>query len=223
MLFNRHRNDSASALTVVRDLVEIFAILAAGVWAFYIFVYENRWLPAQQQPRLDFTATMQRLSRHDGLRAVRAEVRVRNVGTVKVQFLAFSITIVGSKVTVSREIRTARTQGALNTLEAYYAISGATPVYRTSYLTHAANPAYSADLFLEPGEESDREVVTYAPVGKFDRLTLTISALYTKDSGLPIATSVTYGEDGVPAFTPVSSAAAVIQVQAPFAALDLQD
>jgi hypothetical protein len=34
------------AVAIVRDVVEVVAIIAAGAWAFYIFAYENRIKPA---------------------------------------------------------------------------------------------------------------------------------------------------------------------------------
>ncbi len=42
-----------SRLRAVRDLAEVIAIVAAGMWALYIFVYEQRIKPALQQPAVN--------------------------------------------------------------------------------------------------------------------------------------------------------------------------
>lgn len=220
MLLRRRQGDSPNFLATARDLVEIVAILAAGIWAFYIFVYENRWLPAQQPPRLTFTASMQHLSTHEGLETVRALVRVQNIGSVKVQFLAFSVTIIGSQVRAAAK-RSPDQEGPVNTLERYYTITGAVPIYRLAYLTHGANSAYSTDYFLESGELSEREIITYVPVGQFNRLNLVISGLYTKSKAQPIPTTVVYGKDGVPMYSVLSNSSDITRVQASFASLDL--
>jgi hypothetical protein len=43
----------------VRDVV---AIVAAGVWAFYVFAYENRIKPSLAGPEVNVVASMQRLN-----------------------------------------------------------------------------------------------------------------------------------------------------------------
>ena len=48
---------------IVRDVVEIVAILAAGFWAFYVFVYENRIKPSFSDPQVSVGATLEKTSR----------------------------------------------------------------------------------------------------------------------------------------------------------------
>ena len=37
-------------MAIVRDVVEVIAIVAAGIWAFYVFAYENRIKPSISNP-----------------------------------------------------------------------------------------------------------------------------------------------------------------------------
>src|SRR5450755_4209345 len=89
---------STNRLAAVRDVVEIVAILAAGLWAMYVFIYENRIKPALLEPTVSVTATMEALGHDRGLTAVRLDTHIVNVGTVRARFLAYSVTVLGSQV-----------------------------------------------------------------------------------------------------------------------------
>ncbi|MGB8627603.1 MAG: hypothetical protein WCD03_15755 [Candidatus Cybelea sp.] len=47
-------------------MVEIVAIVLAGAWAFYVFIYENRIKPSFTDLQTDVSATMQKTSQRDG-------------------------------------------------------------------------------------------------------------------------------------------------------------
>jgi hypothetical protein len=53
MLFGARRSRDPHAFAVVRDIVEVVAIVAAGIWAFYVFAYENRIKPSLADPNVD--------------------------------------------------------------------------------------------------------------------------------------------------------------------------
>src|SRR5271170_4421999 len=91
----RHRSHVTA---MIRDVVEVVAILAAGAWAFYIFIYENRIVPATAHPEVNFAASLQKVSRHNGLIGVRLETDMRNIGTVHAHFLGFAVAVVGERI-----------------------------------------------------------------------------------------------------------------------------
>jgi hypothetical protein len=74
--FRRDRTGEASTLTMVRDIVEIVAIVAAGIWAFYVFVYENRIKPTLQPPDVTITGSIERIGRVHGLDTIRLTTAV---------------------------------------------------------------------------------------------------------------------------------------------------
>src|SRR5579872_6317249 len=98
MLF---RNDSEHGGTLrnVHDIIEIVAIVAAGIWAFYIFIYENRILPAQAPPAATFAATLEKVSERNGLIGVRLVTKIRNIGTVTDNFLGLAVYVAGQRIT----------------------------------------------------------------------------------------------------------------------------
>ena len=88
VLFGRHDAKRRTTVGLIRDVVEVVAIVAAGAWAFYIFAYENRIKPSWASPEVNFTATMQRLGERNGLIAVRVHQTMHNFGTVPANFWA---------------------------------------------------------------------------------------------------------------------------------------
>jgi hypothetical protein len=76
---NRIHRHHISAL--VRDIVEVVAIIAAGIWALYTFVYAERVKPASEPPTVLLTGSMHmpgrpRLSSRTKARPSFSEARV---------------------------------------------------------------------------------------------------------------------------------------------------
>ena len=61
MFPHRDRNGRDDRIAVVRDVVEVVAIVAAGIWAFYIFAYENSFKPSHAPPAINVKTTLQKL------------------------------------------------------------------------------------------------------------------------------------------------------------------
>jgi hypothetical protein len=87
-------------------------------------------------------------------------------------------------------------------------------------LTHAANPRFQADYFLQPGEDSTQDIITYAPANRFNRLTLSVSALYTKDLQ-PIGATMAFNSQGIAVFQTSAASNDVMRIETPLASLDL--
>lgn len=196
----RKRERLGSVLEIVRDAVEIAAITVAGVWAIYIFVYENRIKPSQGPPELTYTATMERLGEHGGLVGVRLQTETRNVGSVRVHFLGVSMTVLASRIAAHGSALPAVVTPTSNDLAAFYSATVAVPVYRRAYLTQLADPSTGADDWLDPGgiERADR--IFYIPKGRFDSLIAMVDDTYTKDETHTIPTTMTISPGGMPVF-----------------------
>ena len=187
-------------LRVLRDAVEVVAIVAAGAWAFYVFAYENRIKPSQAPTQLTYTVTMEKGGTHDGLTAIKLKIYIKNIGTVRAHFLAFALWITGEKVEPSRTAREPQTIGDLKTLNAFYTTSSPVPVFGYTYLTHLADPKTGIDFSLDPGNDSEREALFYVPAGRFDLLEANLSARFTKFEDKPIPVRVRMNERGIPVF-----------------------
>lgn len=205
MLLRRNDSGERDAISTIRDIVEIVAIIAAGCWAFYVFVYENRIKPSFATPDINVTATMQQLSTRNGLTAVRLSVTLHNVGTVTARLLALVVNVNGQRVVA--EIRRPHNSnlGIDYDSSNYFRLGAPIAVYTWAYLTRQGDPSSQHGTELDPGGSIENDRIFYVPRGRFDLLTLGIDAPYTKyDETIP--TSLVFqANGGVKAVTAASA------------------
>jgi hypothetical protein len=187
-MFSSHRrsggDDHHATITLVRDVVEIVAILAAGIWAFYVFAYENRIRPSFAQPEMNIDATLQRLSDRNGEIAVGLHLELRNVGTVNAHFLGLAINVYGQRVIAAQPGISPANDPLRYEHKAFYKLDAPVPVYGWAYVTKYGNPKTGVQSDLDPGTSIENYRVFYVPKGKFDLLTVGIDAPYTKSERL---------------------------------------
>jgi hypothetical protein len=179
LIFGR-RNDREGAVAVVRDIVEIVAIVTAGIWAFYIFAYENRIKPSWATPEVNFAATMQRIGSHNGLTAVRLHQEMQNIGTVPAYFLGLAVNVYGERVTKPPRRNQPPLPGTNYKYGAYFLRSAADPVYSQAYVTRLGDPSSTQTTELDPGDKLANDYTFYVPVGRYDLLTIEINGIFTK-------------------------------------------
>ncbi len=185
------------ALAIVRDVVEVVAIVAAGVWAFYVFVYENRIKPSIAQPEIDVTASLQRLSERRGLIAAGLHLKFHNIGTVKAHFLGVAVNVYGQRVAFTASPRPVeRSGGTYYGYDAYYRLEQDGTVYSFGYITHLGNPATRQDTELDPGTTIENYRTFYVPVGRFDLLSVGIDVPYTKYDERTLPAHLAVGPSG---------------------------
>lgn len=78
MFGRRERNEPLATLP---DAVEIIAIVAAGLWALYVFAYEQRLKPASEPPSLRLTGSLHKLGTHNGLIQLAIKATISNNGS----------------------------------------------------------------------------------------------------------------------------------------------
>ncbi|MGA7248756.1 MAG: hypothetical protein WBW89_13450 [Candidatus Cybelea sp.] len=177
------------------------AIVAAGIWAFYVFAYENRIKPSLGNPEVAFSATMSKVSEHNGMIGIQLNTEMRNVGSVKAHFLGYVIWVSGRKIRPSNHIRVPTTTKNILSLDgAFYSQSRRTAVYGYGYLTNLADTTTTADLLLEPGDDEKNQDVFYIPKGKFDLLEAYLLARYTKHDEAVTPTKLEFAKDALPTF-----------------------
>lgn len=181
MFPHRDRNGRDDRIAVVRDVVEVVAIVAAGIWAFYIFAYENSFKPSHAPPAINVKTTLQKLGAHDGLIAVRIRTELRNSSTVPVRLLGFALTLYGQRVTASSHELPQTITATNERLRGFYQTSPAVPVYSTAHLSKAVDPSATYDSQLAPDNSWDEEEVTYVPQRLFNLVTVSVNVLYTRD------------------------------------------
>lgn len=81
----------------VRHIVEAVALVAAGVWAFYTFIYQEKIKPAQEPASLDDTISVERLG-HDRTRDVlEISIHLHNDGKTEFEIAADGFNVWGDR------------------------------------------------------------------------------------------------------------------------------
>lgn len=204
---------------MLRELVEVAAILVAGVWGLYIFVYENNIKPTLAPPAPSISIDMRHVGDDGGLAVIRVEETIHNPGVTEVDFLGHSMTVIGSRLTSLRRPIAAKPQPYENDLEGYAQPSGQVPVFREAFVTSLGDKRSGRGLFVEPGQTTTFSHEFYVPRARFSLLTVWIVAAYEKSAAY-VPTSLTIEPSGLPKFqwppnTPEYS------IAAPLAELDL--
>ena len=141
----------------VREIVEVAAILLAGLWALYVFVYENRIKPALAPPTLSIDVQMRHVGNDGNLAVVRIDETIRNPGTTAVFFLGHAITVLGSNAIALKSSQPATADSTSNELQAYYRYTTPEPIFRDAFVTQQGDPKTGLVEFVTPdGVSVDR-------------------------------------------------------------------
>jgi hypothetical protein len=204
LFWRRHNDENIQRFEVVqrtRDIIEIVAIVLAGVWAIYTFVYQNRIQPASAPPEITVNAQLQRVGAQKGLLAIRVITHFKNVGSVTAHFLGYAVTVYGTTVIPrARPQPIERVYKGVYNRTTFYSLTRPVVAYSEAFLTNATDPTIGSDLFIHPGEEVQNDRTIYVPEHRFDRISLSMDDVFTKSTDFPIPTTLTYGRDGFPQF-----------------------
>jgi hypothetical protein len=193
------RQRRSHAVWIIRDIVEVAAIVIAGIWAFYVFAYENRIKPSLADPELNFVVTMDKVGQRGSLIGVRLHSEIHNTGTVRANIVGLSYWVLGKRVEPTLRPSAAVVSHGSAVLKAFYTESAGTPVFGRAYLTRMADPASSSTTELDPGSVLARDTVFFVPAGRFDYLEAHLGAEFTKQSQ-PTPTTITFNAAHLPVF-----------------------
>lgn len=65
---------------LVKDYVQVVALLLAASWAIWVFLYENVYKPAREEPNVVVSTSLEEGGRGKGLIAVKARATAKNLG-----------------------------------------------------------------------------------------------------------------------------------------------
>jgi hypothetical protein len=166
---------------VVRDAAEIAAIVLAGVWALYVFVFQNVVVPAMAPPTPTVTVTMKHVGDDGPLAVVQLTETFRNVGTTPVVYAAWATTVFGMNVIPENASQPASSSATENELEAFYRFSHPVPVFRYAIVTVQGNRASHYGFQLKPGQVVETSREFFVPKSRFRFLQARIAFFYSKD------------------------------------------
>jgi hypothetical protein len=187
----RERNEPLGTL---RDAVEIVAILAAGLWALYVFAYEQRLKPASEPPSLRLTGSLYKLGTHNGLVQLAIKATITNNGSTDASLIATGFTAVGLRYAPNRTPAVDRVVNGLTIYQRDARVASRTVIYRTVEMTRLASPKYSSSFTLQPGQELPYSEIFAIKAGEFDAVALYGSIAYSKRNvvgGFPMTAKLT--------------------------------
>ena len=88
----------------IRIAVEVVAIIAAGLWALYTFVYEQRIKPLSEAPSFSLPTTIDQGATVNGVAFLTIHKRLQNNGNIPVDIAAEALSVYG-EVIVNRSKR----------------------------------------------------------------------------------------------------------------------
>jgi hypothetical protein len=166
-----------------RHVVEAFAIVAAGLWAFYTFVYQEKIKPAGEPAALVPTVSIERLGRDSRRDILNLTIRLQNSGKTEIDIAADAWSVLGERF-ADREMVTRTTNGRSRTY------SDEIPVVSTRLITTAVEFREAAEggpkgrhIVIEPGASEAIGAVIVVPRGAYDML-------HAEASMVPVKTSI---------------------------------
>lgn len=169
-----------------KNCVETAFFLLAIAWAFYVFVYTDRYKPSVEHPQVMPTAQLEKAGRKGKAVAVRALVKVKNSGKVKSKIVAAYYNFYGHKLAPKGEQPGGQPYPAAAQLDLDNArkAGGETHparFYQRVEATTLQSGNFLLDSWLEPGEEYERVFNVYVPE-EFDSVQMALSAWVVRDA-----------------------------------------
>lgn len=174
--------------STLRHVIEAIAIVAAGVWAFYTFFYQEKIKPAGEAPALTPTIEISRLGRDPRREILRISTTYHNVGKTQIDIAAEAVNVWGIRYGDHDRVEIRRT--------------GQTRIYRdtmpevsTRLIVSSAQLRQAAKggirgfrNVIEPGAATTVANVIALPRGRYDLLHAQIVAVPVKlnQSNVPV-------------------------------------
>jgi hypothetical protein len=176
------------AIESLNSLVQIIAIVAAGVWAFYTFIYEDNIKPAAGIPTISMQNTLEKVGTKGNLVVIKFVSKIRNTGKTRERFLAYSLHIKGFKVQRNAQgisnfpkiLDQVKKRGSAEE-DRYFAPTKPEILYRSVRLLKGTANPHSGTLYLDPGDESSVEHLFLVDTKRFDEINAFIDYKWTKN------------------------------------------
>jgi hypothetical protein len=154
----------------IRQIVETIAIVAAGLWAFYTFVYQERIKPAGEPAALVTSISIHRLGRDARRDILQVSMLYHNVGKTEIDIAADGYSVFGLRYgTRPRK----KVSGNPNQMRAEFDIPVLSRTHVQSYMelrgaALAGNP--DRHIVMEPDSTETLAYTVVVPRGAYDAL-----------------------------------------------------
>ena len=191
-----------SRMETLNGAVQTLAIVLAGAWGVYTFVYEAKIAPGLAPPSVSVTSTLERVGQRGDLVAIRSTVTRTNVGQTEVRVLSLTYNVVGVRVLFAEDPAAGTMpedlSGSSTIAQARYydEPGGGEVLLRHGVLFEGAMASPSGPSGLNPGETVSRDLIFYADPTRFDAIRFLVELSYAKMSEPPVPLAFETGRDG---------------------------
>ena len=189
---------------MLNSIVQTLAILAAGIWGVYTFIYQAKIAPDLAPPTLSVTCTLEKAGQKGNMIAIRSTVTRTNVGQARVRLLGITYNVIGIKehFGTSTDINPgfntiAPTTSTVREPRYYGKPDKREVILRVGNLFEGATNSPSAASVLNPGESVSRDMVFYADQTLFDSIRFQVRLVYENISADPIPLIFKVDGDGM--------------------------
>jgi hypothetical protein len=161
----------------IRHAVEAIAIVAAGLWAAYVFIYQERIKPAFEPPSLQETVTFDAGKTVRGVRIAQLHIDFSNTGHVDTDVYAESETVFGDRFDAAAPA--AKPTGTAGSVEVNRMVPASKRelVYSRAVLYDAALGG-SEHVILSPDQHYGFTIPIAVKHGRFDELIANVAIVY---------------------------------------------
>jgi hypothetical protein len=165
--------------------VEVVAIVLAGVWAFYQFIYEDKIKPFSETPSLTVTVKLEKLGTRGGWQAFRGTETLVNDSRIRVSILARTINIVGVNVVDKPKGGAFALQGGAWNVNNSYQMDKGTLLQSHSLFYSGDARTDNRRWWLQPGDTSTQSAIYFVKTGRYDVIRFETNYQYTKFDVVP--------------------------------------
>ncbi|WP_128565557.1 hypothetical protein [Methylobacterium crusticola] len=191
----------------INTLVQTLAIVGAGAWGVYTFIYEARIKPSLEPPAVSVTTNLVKAGERDNHVAIRSTVTRKNVGQTGVRILGLVYNVVGVRAqftdsTAPDDIIASKLDTATKVAAArsYTLTDPGTVILRQGMLFAGAAETNADPSDLNPGEAVSRDLIVYADRTQYDFIRFQVRLAYIKDDNQPIRLGFKLNSDNTLAF-----------------------
>jgi len=179
---------SRSRAEAINAITQTVALIAAGIWGVYTFIYQAQIAPGLAPPTVTLSSSLEKVGKQNDITAIRMSLTRTNPGQNTVRILAVTYNAVGIKEHFIKEGETNPdfNQAEPNThrinVSRYMGQPEREELLFKEGVLFAGADAHGSVSALSPNESVTREIMLYADRKKFDRIKLKVSLFFQKES-----------------------------------------
>lgn len=147
----------------LRMIVEIVAIVAAGIWALYTFVYEQDIKPLGEAPSFSVPTTIEQSATRNGVAFLTIKKGLQNTGDVPIDLAAEALSVYGERIGARPATPSRMEMPSRAVVSADVARSPVTLLYSTAKLRSGAIGGNATDFVVPPHSTLDEVYLVAVP------------------------------------------------------------